>query len=113
METKKVFVGSCQHDIDEEWFNSDDSSYLVLDESSGVCVTVTTCRQCKDDNVASGRAVDPDDVPVDDFVNPFTDDPAPDIMKVVNLDGTTTVIDMSDTDEDEDVSEGIFSRRLN
>lgn len=91
---KIIYVGSCQHDIDEDWYHSDDSTYLVLDESSGAYVSVTTCRDCKDDNVASGRIVDPDDIPMDDFVNPFADNPAPDVMTVINADGSTTVVTM-------------------
>lgn len=84
-------MGSCPHDIDEDWYNSDDSTYTVLDESSGAYVIVTTCVNCKDDNVAFGRAVDPDSIPVDIFVNPFADDPQPDTFKVLNADGTMDV----------------------
>jgi hypothetical protein len=90
----KTYVGSCQHDIDEDWYNNDESSYLVLDEPTGACVSVTTCRDCKDENIASGKVIAPDDIPVDDFVNPFVDNPASDVMKVVNTDGTTTIINI-------------------
>jgi len=99
MNTQTHYVGTCQHDIDEEWYLSDDSTYLVLDESSGAYVNVTTCRDCKDDNVAYGRVIDPDDIPMDDFVNPFADNPQPDVMKVVNTDGSTTVIIMDEAPE--------------
>lgn len=94
-----TYVGTCQHDIDEDWYNSDESTYLILDESSGAYVNVTTCITCKDDNIASGRIADPDDIPMDNFVNPFANDPAPDVMKVVNADGTTTVINMGEAPE--------------
>ena len=107
---KIIYVGSCQHDIDVEWYNSDDSSYLVLDESSGAYVNVTTCRACKDDNVVSGRIIDPNDVPMDNFVNPFADDPEPEILKVVNLDGSTTVVF---ADEAPDISEETLSEMFN
>jgi hypothetical protein len=103
---KIVFVGTCQHNIDEEWYHSDDSSYLILDESSGAYINVTTCRTCKDDNVAYGRVVDPDDIPMDDFVNPFADNPAPDVIKVVNTDGSTTVITMDEEPEVDDKTLG-------
>ena len=111
--TNTTYVGTCQHDIDEEWYNSDESSYLILDESSGVYVTVTTCRACKDDNVASGRIVDPDDIPMDDFVNPFADNPAPNVMRVVNTDGTTSIVTMDEAPEisDEALDE-IFTSSL-
>lgn len=92
MINERKYVGTCQHDIDEEWYNSDDSTYLILDESSGIYVSATTCRNCKDDNVASGRAVDPDDIPMDEFVNPFEDDNVPDGFKVINPDGSITII---------------------
>lgn len=102
---KIIYVGSCQHDIDEEWYHSDESSYLILDESSGAYVSVTTCRDCKDDNVASGRIADPDDIPIDDFVNPFADDPASDKMIVINADGSTTVVNMGEAPEEEELND--------
>ena len=94
-------MGSCSHDIDEDWYNCDDSTYLVLDESSGVHVNVTTCRDCKGINEMGWLIVDPADVPMDNFVNPFADDPQPDIFKVVNTDGTTTIITKDLTDNTE------------
>ena len=90
-----MYIGTCQHNIDAEWYNSDECTYVVLDEPSGAYVTVVTCRACKEDNVAAGRIVDPNDIPIDDFVNPFADNPAPDIMTVVNTDGSTTIVDMN------------------
>jgi hypothetical protein len=89
------YVGSCPHNIDEEFFHSDESTYMVLDGPTGVCVNITTCRECKATNLDTGRIVAIDDVPVDDFVNPFADVPASGVMTVVNLDGTTTVVDLS------------------
>jgi hypothetical protein len=62
-----MYVGSCNHDIDEEWYNSDDSTYIVLDKPTGGYVTITTCRACKEDNMAAGVIVESDDIPIDDF----------------------------------------------
>lgn len=95
---EKVFVGTCQHWIPEEWYESDDSSYTILDEASGAYVNVTTCEECYKDNLENGIVVDQSDIPMDDFSNPFEDDPAPKTMKVINPDGTTSVVDIENAD---------------
>ena len=93
---KTTYVGSCQHDIDEQWYLSDDSTYLVLDEPTGVVTNVTTCMECKADNAALGLICDVDDLPVDNFVNPFADDPAPDLMCTFDADGNAHWIDLTE-----------------
>ena len=93
-DTPKMFVGSCQHNIPAEWYNHDDSTYLVLDRPSGLVLRVTTCETCRDSNEDEGLIMNEADIPVDDFINPFADDPAPPILRVVNTDGSTTTINV-------------------
>ena len=88
------YVGSCPHDIDEDFYKSDESSYTVIDGPTGVSVNVTTCRECRADAEAKGNIVDPHDLEFDDFENPFADDEPSGLINVINLDGTTTVVDL-------------------
>ena len=88
------YVGSCPHDIEADFYKSDESTYMVIDGPTGVSVNVTTCRECRADAEASGSIVDPLDLDVDDFENPFADDEPSGIINVINLDGSTTVVDL-------------------
>ena len=88
------YVGSCRHDIDEEFYMSDESTYTVIDVPTGVSVNVTTCRECRADAEASGSIVDPLDLEFDDFENPFADDEPSGLINVINLDGSTTIVDL-------------------
>jgi len=90
-----MYVGSCQHYIKPEWFDDDRSSYAVLDEVNGLCVRITTCEACWEQNNEAGLIIPEDDIPVDDFVNPFANDSAPRLMKVVDSDGNTEIVDLT------------------
>lgn len=74
---------------------------MVLDEPTGAYVNVTTCQRCKDANEVAGLIVDPDNIPLDDFVNPFADDTIAEGFKVFNADGTVTTITTDLTDSTE------------
>lgn len=92
----KVYYGACEHPIPEEWYNSDDSSYLRLDQVSGAVIPVTTCEECKEDAENHGLIMDEvsDDVIDDLLYNPFEDDPAPETMVVFDKDGNKKYIEI-------------------
>lgn len=91
-----MFVGSCQHDIDESWYNDDASSYIVIDRETGVCSNVTTCKECKQANEEAGLILDENELPEDDFENPFEDDPVSEEMTVVRPDGSSETVRVED-----------------
>jgi len=93
MDNVKYYVGSCPHDINEDFYNSDESSYTVIDCRTGIPVNVTTCRECRADAEAKGTIVEPLDLEFDDWENPFADDEPSGLINVINSDGSTTVVD--------------------
>lgn len=95
MDNKRYYVGSCPHDIDEDFYNSDMSTYTIMEATTGAYTSVTTCRECRANHEAEDNVIDPDDIPFEDFNNPFAENPAPDIINLVNLDGSTTVVDLT------------------
>lgn len=84
-------IGTCGHELDSDWYESDDSTYTVCDPDTGIYTLVTTCSECKVHNVNEGIIVDEHDIPMD-FDNPFADDPAPDTMVVFDADGNSQTI---------------------
>lgn len=96
VEDEVVFVGSCNHPLTEEWYNDEESTYLCLDEHTGVVATITTCEDCKQKAEDEGRIMDEiDDSIIDDLLyNPFADDPAPDTMVVFDADGNKQVVEI-------------------
>ena len=85
------YIGTCGHSLSEEWYNSDDSSYTVLDEPSGAYVYVTTCPDCKVEN--QNIIVDPDEISFDFDEELFADDTAPKTVVLFNEDGSYEVIE--------------------
>ena len=62
------YIGSCQHDIPAEWYKSDNSTYVIVDEPTGAYVTVTTCKECKDEAKEKGVLIEHEEIPLDDFI---------------------------------------------
>jgi hypothetical protein len=101
------YVGSCPHDIPAEWYNSDESTYNVLDTVTGTYVIVTTCEECKRENEEAGRIIDDVDLPMDDFYVP--EDFIPKSVVVVKEDGSTEVVEIEAGDfiTDDEINEAL------
>jgi hypothetical protein len=57
-----MHIGTCGHEIDNEWFNDARSCYTILD-SIGVYLYVTTCKKCRQQNENDSIIVDSDNIP--------------------------------------------------
>lgn len=101
------YVGTCPHDIPAEWYNSDDSTYNVLDEVSGAYVIVTTCESCKQRNERKGRIVEEVDIPMDDFYVPESFVPKSAIVVDDNGNIKTVEIDGGEYITDDEMNEAL------
>lgn len=90
------YVGTCPHDIPAEWYNTDDSTYYVLDTASGAYVIVTTCEDCKTANEQAGSIVEEVDIPMDNFI---VDTTPPASITVFNNDGSSETFSFDETNE--------------
>lgn len=90
------YVGSCPHDIPAEWYDSNESTYNVLDTATGAYVVVTTCEACKEENNTAGLIVDDSDMPLDDFYVP--DAFVPKTVVVINDNGEAETITLDNED---------------
>lgn len=91
------YVGSCPHDIPADWYNTDESTYNVLDEVTGAYVLVTTCEECRRENEQAGRIIDEMDIPLDDFTVDFDDTVS--MITVFHADGSSEVIEIDESNK--------------
>jgi hypothetical protein len=93
---EKHYIGSCPHDIPKEWYDTDDSTYTVLDSSSGAYVNVTTCEECRRKAEAENRIIAEEDIPFEEFNIPFENAEPTGKVTVFDSEGKSQVIDFDE-----------------